>query len=128
VTYMDLYLQIAQMYYQLEDDSSAYRYMENAFKHGRENVPLMERVKVASIWNDLFDETERSLEILLPLSMEAPMNAQLIYEIARAYVKDGNAIEGEEWVTRLATLAPMARETRTLQDMVTKLKVDSTDS
>ena len=56
------------------------------------------------------------------------MYAQLIYEIARAYVKDGNAVDGEEWVTRLAALAPMARETRTLQDMVAKLKADSTDS
>ncbi len=128
VTYMDLYLQIAQMYYQLEDDSSAYRYMENAFSNGRENAPLMERVKVASIWNDLFDETEKSLDILLPLSMEAPMNAQLIYEIARAYVKDGNTVDGEEWVSRLAAIAPMARETRTLQNAITKLKADSTDS
>ncbi len=128
VTYMDLYLQIAQMYYQLEDDSSAYRYMENAFKNGRENAPLMERVKVASIWNDLFDETEKTLEILLPLSMEAPMNAQLVYEVARAYVKDGNVIDGEEWVTRLATLAPMARETKSLQDMINRMKSDSTDS
>jgi hypothetical protein len=128
VTYMDLYLQIAQMYYQLDDDSSAYRYMENAFENGREESPIMDRIKVASIWNDLFDETEQSLDILLPLSMEAPMNAQLIYEIARAYVKDGNAVDGEEWVTRLAALAPMARETRTLQDMVAKLKADSTDS
>ncbi len=128
ITYMDLYLQIAQMYYQLNDDSSAYHYMENAFKNGREDEPLMERVKVASIWNDLFDETEKSLEILLPLSMEAPMNAQLIYEIARAYVKDGNVIDGEEWVSRLAAIAPMARETKTLQNMVTKLKADTTDT
>jgi len=102
--------------------------MENAFENGRENVPIMDRIKVASIWNDLFDETEQALNILLPLSMEAPVNAQLIYEIARAYVKDGNAVDGEEWVSRLAALAPMARETRTLQDMVAKLKVDSTDS
>ncbi len=128
VTYMDLYLQIAQMYYQLEDDSSAYRYMDTAFENGREEVPLMERVKVASVWNDLFDETEKALDILLPLSLEAPMNAQVVYEIARAYVKAGNAVDGEEWVTRLATLAPMARETRTLQDMITKLKTDTTDS
>ena len=128
VTYMDLYLQIAQMYYQLEDDSSAYLYMENAFKNGREDTPLMERVKVASIWNDLFDETGKALNILLPLSMEAPMNAQVIYEIARAYVKDGNVIDGEDWVSRLALLAPMARETRSLQDMINKLKADSTES
>ncbi|MCF7825476.1 MAG: DUF2723 domain-containing protein [Candidatus Marinimicrobia bacterium] len=128
VTYMDLYLQIAQMYYQLEDDSSAYRYMENAFKNGREDSPLMDRVKVASIWNDLFDETEKALDILLPLSMEAPNNAQVIYEIARAYVKAGDVIDGEEWVSRLAVLAPMARETRTLQDQVNKLKADTTNS
>ena len=128
VTYMELYLQIAQMYSQLDDDSSAYRYMDNAFKNGREEAPLMERVKVASVWNDLFDETERALEILLPISVDAPMNAQVVYEIARAYVKDGNAIDGEEWVNRLATLAPMARETRALQEMITQMKADSTGS
>ena len=128
VTYMDLYLQIAQMYFQLDDDSSAYNYMENAFKHGRENVPLMERVKVASLWNDLFDDTEKSLEILMPLSMEAPMNAQVAYEIARAYVKDGNQVDGEEWVSRLADLAPMARETRTLQEAIKSMNSVSPDS
>ena len=128
VTYMDLYLQIAQMYYQLDDDSSAVRYMENAFENGRDDATLMDRIKVASIWNDLFDNTEEALDILLPLSMEAPMNAQLVYEIARAYVKSGNTVDGEEWVSRLAALAPMARETRTLQDMVNKLKADTTNS
>jgi hypothetical protein len=37
-------------------------------------------------------------------------------------------LDGEEWVNRLANLAPMARETRTLQDMIAALKADSTDS
>ncbi len=128
ITYMDLYLQIAQMYYQLEDDSSAIRYMENAFENGRENSPLMERVKVASLWNDLFDNTEKSLEILLPLSLEAPMNAQVVYEISRAYVKAENAVDGEEWVERLASIAPMARETKTLQDAIKKIKDEAPDS
>ena len=128
ITYMDLYLQIAQMYYQLDDDSSAYRYMDNAFENGRDDLVLLDRIKVASIWNDLFDDTEKALEILLPLSMEAPMNAQLIYEIARAYVKAGNVADGEEWVTRLGTVAPMARETRTLQEMVNQMKADTTNS
>ena len=128
ITYMDLYLQIAQMYYQLEDDSSAYRYMDNAFENGRENSPLMERVKVASIWNDLFDATDKALDILLPLSLEAPMNAQVIYEIARAYVKAENPEDGAEWVERLATIAPMARETRTLQDMIKKMQTTTPDS
>ncbi|MCF6239448.1 MAG: hypothetical protein L3J79_11685, partial [Candidatus Marinimicrobia bacterium] len=126
ITYMDLYLQIAQMYHQLEDDTSAWRYMDNAFNNGRENLPLMERVKVASIWNDLYDQTSKALEILLPLSLEAPMNAQVVYEIARSYVKDENIEAGEEWVNRLATLAPMARETRTLQTRIQELKADST--
>ncbi len=125
ITYMDLYLQIAQMYHQLEDDESARKYMENAFQNGRQNLPLVERVKVASIWNDLFDETEKALEILLPLSMDAPMNAQVVYEIARAYVKEENVVDGEEWVNRLASLAPMARETRTLQTKIKELKADS---
>ncbi|MEA3287156.1 MAG: DUF2723 domain-containing protein [Candidatus Marinimicrobia bacterium] len=128
ITYMDLYLQIAQMYHQLEDDTSAWRYMDDAFKNGREDLPLMEKVKVASIWNDLFDETSKALDILLPLSMEAPLNAQVVYEIARSYVKDGNAVEGEEWVNRLAALAPMARETRTLQNRIKEMKADSTGS
>ena len=85
----------------------------------------MEKVKVASIWNDLFDETEKALEILLPLSMDAPMNAQVVYEIARAYVKAGNVVDGEEWVERLATLAPLARETRTLKAKIKELKAES---
>jgi len=125
ITYMDLYLQIAQMYHQLEDDSSSWRYMDNAFKNGRENLPTMEKVKVASIWNDLFDETEKALDILLPLSMDAPMNAQVVYEIARAYVKAENVVDGEEWVERLATLAPLARETRTLKAKIQELKAES---
>lgn len=129
ITYMDLYLQIAQMYYQLEDDSSAWNYMDNALSNGRENSTLLDKVKVASIWNDLFDETEKSLEILLPLSMEAPMNAQLVYEIARAFVKEENVVDGQEWVTRLATLVPNARETTTLQNRLNELTAaDSTDS
>ncbi len=125
ITYIDLYLQIAQMYDQLGDEASARRYMENAFKHGREDMELMDKVKVASIWNDLLDDTDKTLEILLPLSMEAPNNAQMAYEIARAYVKSENVEDGEEWVNRLASLAPMARETRTLQDAITRLKADT---
>jgi len=128
ITFVDLYLQIAQMYLQLDDEESARRYMDNAFKNGRENIALMEKVKVASIWNDLLDDTEKALEILLPLSMEAPNNAQMAYEIARAYVKAENVVDGEEWVNRLASLAPMARETRTLQEMIAALKADSTGS
>ncbi len=128
ITYMDLYLQIAQMYHQLEDDSSALRYMENALENGREDLPLMEKVKVASIWNDLFDETGNALDILLPLSMDVPLNAQVVYEIARAYVKDENVVDGEEWVNRLAELAPMARETNTLQNRIKELKANSPDS
>ena len=128
ITYMDLYLQIAQIYAQLGDDESALRYMDNAFKHGRENIDLMEKVKVASIWNDLFDKPEKTVEILLPLSMEAPNNAQLAYEVARAYVKLGNVVDGEDWVNRLASLAPLARETRTLQDRITTMKADTSGS
>ncbi len=125
ITYIDLYLQIAQMYQQLGDDVGARLYMDNAFKHGRENLPIIDRVKVASIWNDLFDETEKSLDILLPLSLEAPLNAQIIYEVARAYVKDRNVVDGEVWVNRLAELVPTARETRTLQGMIQTMKADS---
>ena len=128
ITYMDLYLQIAQMYVQLGDQESARRYMNDAFKNGRENLPIMDRVKVASIWDDLFDDTDKALEILLPLSLEAPTNAQLVYEIARAYVKAGNATEGETWVDQLATLAPMAQETRALQGKIKELKADTTGS
>jgi hypothetical protein len=54
--------------------------------------------------------------------MEAPMNAQIVYEVARAYVKTENVEEGEIWVNRLSTLAPTARETRTLQGMIQELK------
>jgi len=122
ITYMDLYLQIAQMYYELKDETSSRKYMENALSRGREDLPVLEQVKVASVWNDLFDETELALEILLPLSMEAPMNAQIVYEVARAYVKTENVEEGEIWVNRLSTLAPTARETRTLQGMIQELK------
>ena len=64
ITYVDLYLQIAQMYNQLGDTASARRYMENAFKNGRENLPVMEKIKVASIWNDLFDERNAPATVL----------------------------------------------------------------
>jgi len=128
ITYMDLYLQIAQMYHELQDDSSALYYMEHALENGREEQSFMEKVKVASIWNDLFDATDKALEILLPLSFELPNSAQIVYEISRAYVKDGNISEGEVWVNRLATLAPTARETRVLQNAIQELKAKQVDS
>ena len=75
----------------------------------------------------MMDDPEKALEILLPNSMEAPNNAQMTYEIARAYVKTGNVVEGEEWVNRLSAIAPMARETKALQSQVEAMKRDSTD-
>ncbi|MCF7823356.1 MAG: DUF2723 domain-containing protein [Candidatus Marinimicrobia bacterium] len=128
ISYMDLYLQIAQMYHELQDDTSARRYLENALSNGREKQPILERVKVASLWNDLYDETEKARDILLPLSLELPMSAQIVYEVARSYLKDQNVVEGETWVNRLATLAPQARETRLLQIRVQELKTNSADS
>lgn len=128
VTYMDLYLQIAQMYNELGDDSSSYVYMENALSNGRENQPVREKIKVAAIWNDMFDETDMALEILLPLSQEAPNNAQLVYEAARAYLKDGNVTDGEVWVERLATLVPNAREVNVLRSQIELLKQRAEDS
>lgn len=122
ISFMDLYLQIAQMYNELGDKESSRNYMEHALTNGRENQPIMEHIKVAAIWNDLFDATDKSLEILLPLSEEAPNNAQLVYETARAYIKAENPVEGEAWVDRLADLVPNARETSILRARIEQLK------
>ncbi len=121
-TFMDLYLQVAQMYRQFGDETAARRMMEKALSNGRENFPLIEKLKVAATWTDMFDAPDKALEILEPLAKMYRENPQLIYETARAYVKSGRMPAAAEWVDRLAQIAPGAPEVRDLQRRVQQLR------
>jgi len=125
ITIMDLYLQIVQMYNQFGDAERAREYMEYALANGREVSGDYDYLKVASIWNDLFDETGRAIEILLPLAEKSPNNPQITFELARAYVKEKDLINGDVWVERLASLVPNAREVQTLRDALAQARGDT---
>ncbi len=126
ITFMDLYLQVVQLYDEFGMEDVARRYLNRAFAEGRENPSLMDRIKVAALWNDTFDDTEKALTQLLPIAMEAPGSAQVVYEIARAYVKAGDVGNATQWIDKLAELAPNARETNMLRNQL--LQIGAGDS
>jgi hypothetical protein len=125
ITIMDLYLQIVQLYKQFGDEETARQYMADALKQGRGDANAIDRLKVASVWNDMFDETDEAIAIMLPLAEEMPNSPQLVYELARTYVKQGDAMNGDIWVERLAELVPSAREVASLRESIRILNGDT---
>ena len=118
ITFMDLFIQIVQLYDEFDERETALRLMERAFGEGRENASTMDRIKIAALWNDRFDAPDKSLDILLPLAEASPGSAQLTFEVARAYVKAEDVSNGLIWVDRLEELVPNARETQVLREQL----------
>ena len=121
-TYAELYLQIAQLYAQYGDSTMARHYLENFFEHGRGEGDPVVNARVAGYWSDIFDENDRALSILLPLTTGLQQNAYVSYELSRLYLKEGDLEKAEEWINSLASLAPNAQETQQLKRQLTMLR------
>ncbi|MCF7797457.1 MAG: DUF2723 domain-containing protein [Candidatus Marinimicrobia bacterium] len=124
-TYAELYLQIAQLYAQYGDSAAARDYLENFFRHGRGRNDIVAVARVAGYWNDIFDDTERAISILLPLTEDNQQNPYVSYELARVYLKNGDLTNAERWVNSLGQLAPNAQETQQLRRQLMRMQTDT---
>ncbi|MCF7801818.1 MAG: tetratricopeptide repeat protein, partial [Candidatus Marinimicrobia bacterium] len=124
-TYAELYLQIAQLYAQYGDSAAARDYLENFFKHGRGRNDIVAVARVAGYWNDIFDDTDRAISILLPLTENNQQNPYVSYELARVYLKKGDLANAERWVNSLGQLAPNAQETQQLKRQLVRMQMDT---
>jgi tetratricopeptide (TPR) repeat protein len=120
-THLDIYLQVIQFYKEFGDTVRGQEMLEKAFTNGRERYSSTnDLMKVGAIWNDLFDMPKKTLEILVPEAQKLANteNAQIMYEVTRAYIKDRNAVEGTKWLDKLAVLIPNAPEINMLRENI----------